>query len=206
MAGERFIFSLVVSANEPLSAVDQKPFVIKAGTGWSPLKYSRDIVAGSVLDFSQMGFTDAPAGKHGWLRNAGGHFEFENLSGKTQRFYGVNLCGTANYPDHALADILVTRFRRLGYNALRIHHHDAGSVQGSKDGLTLNTDNMDRLDYLLAAAIREGLYITTDIFVSRSWAIKWRHIGIDRDGTVDMQLFKALCAVYRNIRRIPSVP
>ena len=69
-------------------------------------------------------------------------------------------------------------------------------MQGSQDGLTLNTNNMDRLDYLLAAAIREGLYITTDIFVSRSWAIKWRHIGIDRDGTVDMQLFKALCAVY----------
>ena len=195
-AGEKFSFSLVVSANEPLVSADQKPFVIRAGTKWIPLKYSRDIVAGSALDFSQMGFTDAPAGKHGWLRNVCGHFEFENLPGKPQRFYGINLCGTANYPDRALADVLVARFRRLGYNALRIHHHDAGSVQGSRDGLTLNRDNMDRLDYLLSAAIREGLYITTDIFVSRSRVIKWRHIGIDRDGTIDIQLFKALCAVH----------
>ena len=195
-AGEKFSFSLVVSANEPLSSIDQKPFVIREGAEWIPLKYSRDIVAGSALDFSQMGFTDAPAGKHGWLRNAGGHFEFENLPGRRQRFYGVNLCGTANYPDRALADVLVARFKRLGYNALRIHHHDAGSVQGSKDGLTLNQDSMDRLDYLLAAAIREGLYITTDIYVSRGHSIKWRHIGIDRDGTMDIQLFKALCAVY----------
>ena len=169
-AGETFALSLVLSASEPLVASDQKPFIIRAGADWVPLQYR-------PLDFSRMGFTDAPAGKHGWLRNVGGHFEFENLPGRPQRFYGVNLCGTANYPDHALADILVTRFKRLGYNALRIHHHDAGSVQGSKDGLTLNTNNMDRLDYLLAAAIREGLYITTDIFVSRSWAMKWRHIG-----------------------------
>ena len=195
-AGETFAFSLILSASEPLTASDQKPFIVRAGADWIPLQYRRDIESGSALDFSRMGFTDGPAGKHGWLRNVGGHFEFENLPGCPQRFYGVNLCGTANYPDHALADILVTRFKRLGYNALRIHHHDAGSVEGSKDGLTLNTNNMDRLDYLLAAAIRGGLYITTDIFVSRSRAIKWRHIGIDQDGTMDIQRFKALCAVY----------
>ena len=194
--GERLEFSLVASADEPLTAADQRPLVITAGKGWIPLDYRRDIEAGSALDFSQMGFTDAPAGKHGWLRNAGGNFEFENLPGKPQRFYGVNLCGTANFPDHALADALVTRFKRLGYNALRIHHHDNGSVQGSADGLTLNQGNMERLDYLLAAAIREGLYITTDIYVSRGHSIKCRYIGIDRDGTLDIQHFKALCAVY----------
>jgi hypothetical protein len=143
-----------------------------------------------------MGFVDAPAGKHGWLRNTGGHFEFENLPGRPKRFYGVNLCFTANYPDHALADILVRRFRRFGYNALRLHHHDAPAVSGSADSTTLNAGNMDKLDYLVAAAIREGLYITTDLYVSRGHAIKWRNIGVDRDGFVDIQLFKVLCAVY----------
>ena len=194
--GETVKYAFVLSSDEPLKAESLKPYIVQAGENWIPIGYRRDIEAGSALDFSGMGFTDAPAGKYGWLRNVRGHFEFENLPSKPIRFYGVNLCGTANYPDPALADVLVTRFKRLGYNTLRVHHHDAGSVAGSADGLTLNPDNMDRLDYLLAAAIREGMYITTDIFVSRSRVIKWRHIGVDQDGYIDMQLFKALCAVY----------
>ena len=195
-AGESYSFEFVISSGEPVVAVDQRPYVIKAGKDWIPIVEHRDILEGSALDFSGMGFVDAPAGKYGWLGNVGGHFEFEGLPGRPQRFYGVNFCGTANFPDHALADTLVTRLRRFGYNALRLHHHDAGTVSGSADGLTLNPENMDRFDYLLAAAIREGIYLTTDIFVSRSHVIKWRHIGVDRDGLVDMQLFKALCAVY----------
>lgn len=194
--GATMLFSFVLSSSEPLSAASALPHVIAAGDDWIPLDFRRDIEKGSALDFSQMGFTDAPAGRHGWLRNVGGHFEFEGLPGHRQRFYGVNFCGTANFPGHALAEALVTRLKRLGYNALRIHHHDAGTVEGSTDGLTLNTNNMERLDYLLAAAIREGLYVTTDLFVSRSRVVKWRHIGVDRNGTVDIQLFKALCAVY----------
>ena len=189
-------FAVFANANDTPATEGLRPYVIRAGAEWVPLDYRRDIEAGSALDFSRMGFVDAPAGKHGWLRNVGGNFEYEKLPGKSQRFYGVNLCLTANYPDHALADALVTRLRRLGYNAIRLHHHDNASVQGSKDGLTLNEANMDRLDYLVAAAIREGLYITTDIYVSRGPSIKWRHIGVDRGGEVDMQLFKVLCAVY----------
>ena len=195
-AGEPYSFEFVISSEAPVVAIDQRPYVIEAGKDWIPISEHRDILEGSALDFSKAGFTDAPAGKYGWIRNVGGHFEFEGLPGRPQRFYGVNFCGTANFPDHALADTLVTRLKRFGYNALRLHHHDAGTVEGSADGVTLNPENMDRFDYLVAAAIREGIYLTTDIFVSRSRAIKWRHIGVDRDGLVDMQLFKALCAVY----------
>ena len=195
-AGEPYSFAFVISSEVPVVAVDHRPYVIESGKDWVPIVEHRDILEGSALDFSKAGFTDAPAGKYGWLRNVGGHFEFENLPGRPQRFYGVNFCGTANFPDHALADTLVTRLRRFGYNALRLHHHDAGTVEGSADGLTLNPENMDRFDYLVAAAIREGLYLTTDIFVSRARVITWRHIGVDRDGLVDIQLFKALCAVY----------
>ena len=192
--GEVLSFAVVLSADVPLAAVDWKPYTVSAGAEWVPLEYCRDIEPDTALDFSNMGFIDAPAGKHGWLKNSGGHFEFEGLPGTGQRFYGINLVGTANFPDHALADALVTRFRRLGYNTIRIHHHDDPTVGGSPDGLMLNAANMDRLDYLVAAAIREGIYITTDIYVSRK--VKWRHIGVDKDGTIDIQLFKALCAVY----------
>ena len=183
-----------VLASGTIGEGESKVYEVKAGDDWIPFEEHRDILEGSALDFSGMGFADAPAGKHGWLRNVGGHFEFEDIPGRRQRFYGVNLCFSANYPDHELADVLVRRFRRLGYNSIRIHHYDAFAVEGSRDSVTLNEANMEKLDYLVAAAIREGLYITTDLFVSRSRAI--RNIRASRPGTSDMQLFKALCAVY----------
>ena len=167
--GETMKYEFTVSANVPLVVKSAKPTVISRGPEWIPLKYRKDIEAGSALDFSHMGFADAPAGKYGWMRNVMTHDE---------------------------ADMLVTRLKRLGYNAIRLHHHDAGLVEGSKDGLTFNKENLDRFDYLVAAAIREGLYLTTDLFVSRSRVITWRQIGVDRDGKVGMPLFKALCAVY----------
>lgn len=194
--GDAFSLSFVVRSSSPITAAGAKSYVVTAGEEWIPVDYRRDVIEGSALDFSRMGFVDAPAGKHGWLKNIDGHFEFECLPGRRQKFYGLNLCGTANFPDHELAEILVKRFKRLGYNTLRIHHHDAGMVESSPDGVTLDAANMERFDYFAAAAIREGLYLTIDVYVSRARKIKWRHIGVDRDGCVDMQLFKALCAVY----------
>ena len=195
--GETQRYAFTVSADEPIVAKSDLPLVIEPGDDWIPIKYRREIEPGSALDFSGMGFTDAPAGKYGWMRNAGGHFEFEGRPGKPVRLYGVNLCFTANFPSHAVADALVVRLKRLGYNSIRLHHHDGGTVAGSKDGLALNAEKMDRFDYLFAAAAREGLYLTTDLFVSRTSApITWRHIGVDRDGAVPQQLFKALCAVH----------
>ena len=195
--GEKARLAFLLSSGDGLDVKPWTPYRISEGKDWAKMDYRRDIVPESALDFSRFGLTDAPAGKYGWLKNVNGHFEFERQPGKVQRFYGVNLCFDANYPDHKLADILVKRFKRLGYNSIRIHHHDSRSVEGSEDGVTLNEKNMDLLDYLVAAAIREGLYVTTDLYVSRAAKIKWRHIGVDRDGVVgDIQLFKALCAVH----------
>ncbi len=178
-----------------------KPIVITAGEEWIPLDYRKDIEAGSALDFSNQGLQDAPAGKYGWLRNVNGHFEFENRPGVKQRFYGVNLCFSANFPDHDFADRLVTRLVRLGYNTVRIHHYESadGVVKGAADGLTLNAERMDKLDYLLAKCIEKGLYVTTDLFTSRP--VMWRAIGVDREGRIDQQVYKNLVPVHEGAYR-----
>ena len=210
--------ALALAACAP--AADAAPFAVEAGDEWIPIDNRRDILPGSALDFSGMGFQDAPAGKHGWLRNVGGHFEFEGLPGKPQRFCGVNLSLTANYPDHATADALVARLVRLGYNAVRIHHHDGAWAKAmaehelqSGNGATCANlppvfasagaaapPPIDRLDYLLARCFEHGIYATTDLFVSRP--VKWRDVGVDQDGEIDMNVFKMLCAIhepsYRN--------
>ncbi len=194
--GAQRAFTCLVStaAKDGVTVSIDKLVVVTAGPDWIPLDYRKDIEAGSALDFSNQGLQDAPAGKYGWLKNVKGHFEFEKKPGAHQRFYGINLCFGANYLDHALADRLVTRLVRLGYNTVRIHHYEMGAVKDSPDGLALNAEQMDRLDYLLAKCFEKGLYVTTDLFTSRP--VMWRAIGIDRDGRVDQQIYKNMILVH----------
>jgi hypothetical protein len=189
-----FRVGFTLSAHEPLTVMHDKPVTLEAGPEWVKLAYDKEIVPGSALDFSQMGFVDAPAGKHGWLLAKGPHFEFEQKRGAAQRFYGVNLCSTANFPSAEQSEQLAERLVRLGYNSVRVHHYDQGCVQGSLDGLTLNPEQMAKLDGLLAACLKRGLYVTTDLYVSRH--VTWRHIGIDRADEMDKNIFKALIMVY----------
>ena len=197
--GTTYPLALNVDLGEKTVPGREELYAIKEGKDWILWDDVKDIAPGSALDFSSLGFTDAPAGKYGWLKNVNGHFEFEKRPGKPVRFAGVNFCGTMNYPTHAEADRIIRRLRALGYNSIRLHHYDAGLVQGSKDNLTFNPEQLDRLDYLVAKAIENGLYITTDLYVSRP--VTWRQMGIDRDGTPrDMPggrwLFKLLIAFH----------
>ena len=192
--GVPFRVAFTLKTGTPLALTYGKPLVLQANDEWVTLEYEKEILPGSALDFSRMGFTDAPAGKHGWLKANGTQFEFEKKPGVSQRFYGVNFCNTANFPPPEQAAPLADRFVRLGYNSVRIHHHDNGCVQGSKDGLTLNAEQMARLDGFLAACYERGLYVTTDLYVSRN--VTWRQIGIERDDPMDKQIFKALIAVH----------
>ena len=57
-----------------------------------------------------------------------------------------------------------------------------------------NGDDIDRIDYLAAVAISNGLYLTTDLYVSRK--VAWRDIGFDRDGFAPNNVFKSLVALH----------
>ena len=192
--GVPYSVAFTLKAQDPLTVAYDRPITLQANEEWVTLTYEKDIMPGSALDFSKIGGTDAPAGKYGRLLANGPHFEFEKKPGVKQRFYGVNFCSTANFPSAQQADQLADRFVRLGYNSVRIHHYDNGCVEGSTDGLTLNPEKMAKLDGFLAACFKRGLYATTDLYVSRK--VMWRHIGIDLDGQVEMQVFKALIAVH----------
>ena len=193
-AGEPFTVRFTLATHEPQRLTLDAPVTIQAGADWIPLKDESDILPGSMLDFSALGFVDAPAGKYGRVIAKGPHFEFERKPGVAQRFYGVNLCFTANFLDSEQSARLAGRLARTGYNAVRIHHYDGGLVDGSKDGTTLNPDKLARLDALMAACVTNGLYVTTDLFVSRP--VPWRSVGIDRDGTIPMNDYKILVPVH----------
>jgi hypothetical protein len=195
-AGEVAEWRFTVSdpSGAPLALTEGHPMTIRAGDRWARLDWHKDAESGSALDFSALRLQDAPAGKHGWLKAVGGRFEFEGLPGVEQRFYGANLCFSANYPDHELADILVARFVRCGYNAVRIHHHDKEWAKGCLAGRDTEDNAIDRLDYLLARFYAAGVYVTTDLFVSRP--VPWRDIGESRDGCVPGNLYKTLVGCH----------
>jgi len=203
--GERLAWEMTLSAPDGIEMADDKPHDVVPGDEWVRLDNHKDVAPGSALDFSGQGLQDAPAGKHGWLKAVDGHFEFEGLPGVEQRFYGANLCHSANFPDHDLADRLVDRLVRCGYNTVRIHHHDVawsaayaaregGSEGSGAEPPSIADDDIDKLDYLLAKCFERGLYVTTDLYVSRP--VAWREIGIDRDGAMNMQLYKTYVGIH----------
>ena len=185
--GDSFTLSFRLRLPGPIG-FSSGEYVIREGGEWVRLEAKNEIDPGSALDFSRMGFHDAPAGKHGWLVVKNGHFEFENLPGVRQRFYGVNFVGEANYPPAEDADRYVANLARIGYNSVRFHHHDNG-LSGGMDG-KLSPKTMERFDAMVAACIKYGVYMTTDLYVSRR--VKYADMGIDKPGYAGMDEYKVL--------------
>jgi hypothetical protein len=190
---------LAIDCAQVCQAADAPPagseVVLSQSADWVPLQSELDIEPGSALDFSALGFVDAPAGKHGRVIARGdGQFAFAASPRQPQRFYGVNLCFGAHYLAPSEADRLADRLVRLGYNALRIHHYERDLTQGQPDSVSLNPQKLEQFDYLMAALIRRGIYLTTDLYVSRS--VPYREVGIDRDGPIPMDTYKILIPVH----------
>ncbi|MBP5234019.1 MAG: hypothetical protein J6333_11510, partial [Planctomycetes bacterium] len=150
------------------SPLVDRDVVIAAGREWAPLEFSREVVPGSPLDFSWSSQGMAPAGKLGRIIPKGGSLVFEKAPNQRVKLFGANLCFTASYLDKAEVDKLIPRLKRLGYNTMRIHHHDTEILDRSApDTLTFNPEKLDRLDYLFAKLKENGFYVTTDLYTNR---------------------------------------
>lgn len=151
------------------SADHQTRWKVTAGEEWLPLEFKRETVKGSILDFSFL--QDAPAGKYGFVRvSPAGTFSFENAPQKRIRFYGVNLCFSANFLTRDEVDKLAETLVRCGYNAIRIHHHDTEMLdRDSADSITLDREKLDALDYLVFRMKKSGIYVTTDLYTNREF-------------------------------------
>ena len=199
----RFVeWGLTIAGGDKLTLEVANPFVVEANETWLPCPVKRGIVKGSALDFSAISGLDAPAGKYGRVLVRDGHFEFADRPGVARRFYGVNLCFGANYfQSPESADRFAEEMARRGYNAIRLHHHDGMLVEKMGDSTTLNPARMRELDALAAAFIRHGIYITTDLYVSRP--VPWKEIGEEKSGTIPVGEYKMLVreneAAYSNL-------
>ena len=120
---------------------------------------------------------DAPAGKHGFVRVVG--HEFVTDAGPI-RFNGTNLTGPANFPEHDVADRLAARLARLGVNCVRLHYMDTWYTNfmdtrrqcilddDAKTRRKLSPAQLDKLDYLVAAFKKRGIYVNMNLHVGRT--------------------------------------
>lgn len=126
----------------------------------------------SPLDVS--GLNDGPAGSHGFIVVKNGHFA-ESGTGKRVRFLGTNFVFAGCFPTHEAADSVAAHLAKYGVNAVRLHHQDNTygdpntTVWDPKypDHRHLDPAKLERMDYLIAALKRRGIYVDMCLHVSR---------------------------------------
>jgi hypothetical protein len=159
------LLTLLIAAHIPYSGMDSemKPFTMDHRGG-----------ASSVIDLSFL--LDAPAGKHGFARIAGGHLVAGD--GKRLRLWGVNITewskGSTMLPSKEDASMWAAALARFGVNCVRLHFLDLAAPRGliddaREDTRSFNADQLDRLDFWIAELKKRGVYINLNLNVGRSY-------------------------------------
>jgi len=191
--GEKYSLNTTVGLSGAVACFKDRPVTLAANDEWVPLKDELEIEPDSALDLSKYGFIDGPCGSKGRvIATPEGHFAYASDPKTPRRFYGVNLCFTAQYLPKEKVDILLDRLVRLGYNTIRIHHYEFNLTSSPwKPGFDWDPARVDQLDYLIAGCAKRGIWITTDLYVSRP--VPGKQIGLTGDKASN---FKALVPVY----------
>jgi len=116
---------------------------------------------------------DPPAGKHGFLKVSGDEFIFED--GTPARFWGCNVAAYALFSDKKHIEQQAIRIAKMGFNLVRIHHHDSLSwvdpsvIDKSRDDTRrLDEKGMDCIHYWVKCLKDQGVYVWLDLHVGRT--------------------------------------
>lgn len=118
----------------------------------------------TVTDLSAL--SAEPAGEHGFVRAEQGHFVDDRAT--RLRFFGVNLSGPACLPDGPTGARLARHFRKLGFNAVRLHALDAPGALLREDG-QLAPEALARLDNFCAELKAQGIYFSLGLHAVRPY-------------------------------------
>ena len=124
------------------------------------------------VDFRPM--NDRVAGERGFVSAIGDRLVFAD--GTDARFWGVNIQAYALFhaTDEAIA-LQAERLAALGFNLVRIHHHDSRWVDPNVFGPAprrrgaLDDASLDRIDAWVAQLKQRGIYTWLDLHVGREF-------------------------------------
>jgi hypothetical protein len=134
---------------------------------WQKDSFRHDV---SPVDLSSL--NHKPAGKHGFLVRRGEALEFED--GTPARFWGANVAAHAIFRPEEEIEVQARRLARLGYNLVRIHHHDSTRWvsptvidKTSSDTRQLDAQGIASLDYWIKCLAEQGVYVFLDLHAGR---------------------------------------
>lgn len=155
----------------PNSSHTSKHIQLLTNTVWNP-----DIldIYSSPVDLSFLNQHHRPAGKYGFIKRKGDQFVYADDI--PIKFWGVNVQAYAlfrtsdeNIQKHA------KRLSRLGFNLVRIHHHDSKWVKPNifknpgLDTSELSSAALKKLDWWITCLKEEGIYIWLDLHTGRAF-------------------------------------
>lgn len=144
-------------------------------SGWLP---SLMDAQSAPVDLSFLNAADVPAGKRGRVERRGDRLVFKDNT--TARFWGTNITANALFrtPKKEIQN-QAKRLSKLGFNLVRLHHHDSpwvnpnifGDRNKRESTRALDPVALDAIDHWIAALKAEGIYIWLDIHVERPHAL-----------------------------------
>lgn len=143
-------------------------FAAPAASERFPFVIPGDDASPSITNLAAL--SPRPAGADGFVRVRDARFHTD--AGRL-RFWGVNTCFAANFPERADAEKVAAHLAKLGVNAVRFHHHDTAAAPRGLWGpvvagrRTLAAEEIARLDYFLDQLHRHGIYANLNLHVGR---------------------------------------
>jgi len=126
----------------------------------------------AVVDLSFLNAAERPAGKHGFVRAQGASLVFDD--GSVARFWGANITAATLFKTDATAvKAHAQRLSRLGFNLVRLHHHDSywtsPNIFGAQAAGTRRLDAamLEKIDWWVKCLKDEGIYVWIDLHVQR---------------------------------------
>lgn len=128
----------------------------------------------SPVDLRFLNKDHRPAGRDGFVKVEGDRLTFGD--GTPARFWGANLAAYAIFSTpRETVPLQARRMAQLGYNLMRIHHHDSDWVKpnifGDKAESTRRLDpaSLEALDWWIKCLKDEGIYVWLDLEVGRQF-------------------------------------
>ncbi|MDH0705164.1 cellulase family glycosylhydrolase [Pseudomonas sp. GD03862] len=152
----------------------------------------------SPVDLSFLNAAEKPAGKRGFVKAVGDQLMFADNT--PVRFWGTNLSAYSLFksPDDEIRQ-QAKRLSALGFNLVRLHHHDSPWVSPNvfgdgtlvRDTQQLSAESLRKLDLWIKSLKDEGIYIWLDMHVQRAFTAN-DHIEDfkelpEQDGRVDLK-------------------
>jgi hypothetical protein len=166
----RYTAKLNVSGDIEIGTSAAERFGLEDHTAWPT-----DILdwETSPVDLSYLNATERPAGKRGFVKVVKDRLVFED--GTPARFWGTNLTAHALFgTTRENVKRQARRLSELGFNLVRLHHHDSPWVnpnifgeRQSPDTQNLSTAMLEKLDWWIKCLMDEGIYVWLDLHVQR---------------------------------------